>query len=132
MAKQLMINLKFGRQFFGFSIAGVVNTLIHLAVVTSLVQLFGIYPVLANGLAFAVANTFSFWANSRWTFRTPMSAKRYLRFLAISVIGLSVALLASALGEALHWHYFGGVFLSFLLLPLLTFVGHKYWTWKKH
>ncbi|WP_295852329.1 GtrA family protein [uncultured Xylophilus sp.] len=125
-----MLRSETTRQFAGFSLIGLVNTGIHLAVVTSLVEWARLHPALANGLAFVCANVFSFFANSRWTFRSAASLSRYLRFVTVSLAGLAIAMAASALGAALHWHYLAGVLLSFALLPVLSFAANKYWTWK--
>ncbi len=125
-----MLDREAGRQFTGFSLIGIVNTLIHLVIVTGLVELFSVYSVLANGIAFISANFFSFWANSRWSFRAVISTQRYLRFLTVSLLGLAVSLLASIVSEALSWHYLIGVLLTFVFLPFITFCAHKNWTWK--
>ncbi len=125
-----MFNREMGRQFTGFSLIGVVNTLIHLIIVTSLVELLSVHPILANGMAFISANIFSFWANSRWSFRAAVTHQRYLRFLTVSLLGLAVSLIAIVISEALQWHYLAGVFMSFIFLPLITFLAHRNWTWK--
>lgn len=125
-----MFNRETGRQFTGFSLIGVVNTLLHLMVVTGLVELFSVHPIPANGMAFITANLFSFWANSRWSFRAALTRQRYMRFLVISLLGLFVSLLTIAVSEALQWHYLAGVLLSFVFLPLITFLAHRHWTWK--
>ena len=126
-----MLNRETGRQLTGFSLIGAVNTLIHLMIVTGLVELLGISPVPANGLAFICANLFSFWANSRWSFQVAVTSQRYMRFLTVSFLGLSISLIAVAISEALRWHYLTGVILSFCVIPLLTFFSHKFWTYKK-
>lgn len=126
-----MLSRETGRQVTGFSLIGVVNTLIHLILVTGLVELFFVHPILANGMAFISANLFSFWANSRWSFQVAVTSRRYMRFLAVSFLGLSISLIAVAISEALRWHYLTGVVLSFCVIPLLTFFTHKFWTYKK-
>ena len=125
-----MLSRETGRQVTGFSLIGVVNTLIHLILVTGLVELFFVHPILANGMAFISANLFSFWANSRWSFQVAVTSRRYMRFLAVSLLGLAVSLIAITISEALRWHYLAGVFLSFIFLPLITFLAHRNWTWK--
>ncbi|MGG7056453.1 GtrA family protein [Nitrosomonas sp. ANs5] len=131
MVKEIRIfNRKTSRQFTGFSLIGVVNTLLHLLVITGLVELFSVHPIPANGVAFITANLFSFWANSRWSFRAAATRQRYMRFLTVSLLGLFVSLLAIAISENLQWHYLAGVLLSFVFLPLLTFLAHRHWTWK--
>lgn len=128
----LMIDRKIARQLTGFSLIGVINTFIHLGLVTALVELLTIHPMPANGMAFLCANLFSFWANSRWSFRTAITRHRYLRFLTVSLIGLTVSISSIAISEALQWHYLIGVLLSFIFLPLVTFLAHRYWTWNTH
>ena len=126
-----MLDRETGRQLTGFSLIGVINTLIHLGLVTALVELLTIHPMPANGMAFIGANLFSFWANSRWSFRTTLTHQRYLRFFTVSLIGLTTSILAIAVSEALKWHYLIGVAISFCIMPLLTFVAHRSWTYKK-
>lgn len=126
-----MLKHIFSLQFVRFSLIGVINTLIHVFVVVTLVELIHTPAPPANGLAFISANLFSFWINSRWTFGTPIQAGRYLRFLVISLAGLLIALTASVYAERMHWHYLAGVTLSFIVLPVLSFFGHKLWTWRQ-
>jgi putative flippase GtrA len=127
-----MLDRETGRQLTGFSLIGVVNTFIHLTLVTTLVEFLALHPMPANAMAFIGANLFSFWANSRWSFRTAITGQRYWRFLAVSLAGLGVSIVSIAVSEALRWHYLVGVLLSFLVLPLITFLAHRYWTWKTH
>lgn len=117
------------RQATRFACVGVVNTGLHLAVAVAAVEWAAWPPVLANGCAFCVASAFSFWANSRYTFAATPTLRRYLRFALVSVLGLWASLAASALAQALQWHYLYGVALSFGLLPMLSFAASKWWTW---
>ncbi len=125
-----MLNRETGRQLTGFSLVGALNTIIHLMLVTGLVEWLAVHPLPANGAAFIGANMFSFWANSRWSFRTAATGQRYARFLIVSLIGLAVSLAAVAFSEAVQWHYLIGVLLSFIFLPFITFLAHRHWTWK--
>lgn len=116
------------RQFASFSGIGLLNTLIHLSVVVALVDGVAVHPVPANALAFVVANTFSFFANTRWSFRNTPSVARYTRFLLVSVAGLALTVLLSGLAAAAGWHYLVGVGLICVALPLLSFFTHRSWT----
>jgi len=116
-------------QFLRFALVGVLNTGVHLAVVAALVELASFPPVPSNGLAFVTANAFSFWANSRFTFRTRVEPARYGRFLVVSLAGLALALSASRLAEVQRWHYLVGVLLTCAALPILSFAANRWWTW---
>lgn len=126
-----MIDRETGRQLTGFSLIGVFNTIIHLVIVTGLVEIFFAHPMPANAIAFICANLFSFWANSRWSFQATLTRQRYLRFFTVSLTGLTVSILAIAVSEALKWHYLIGVAISFCIMPLLTFIAHRSWTYRK-
>lgn len=119
------------RRFIFFSLIGLLNTLIHLGAVTGLVEIFDVHPVIANCLAFVAANVFSFYANSRWNYSTPLEGSRYRRFLIVSFAGLLVTASLSAVATALEWHYLIGTAMAFVALPGLTFVAHHRWTWGK-
>lgn len=118
-------------RLFSFSLIGLVNTGIHLFVVVVLVEYAGASSVLANCAAFAVANAFSFYANSRWNYQTALSHRRYSRFLGISLAGLAVTAAVSGLASVMGFHYLVGTGLVFVCLPLLTFLAHERWTWSK-
>jgi len=125
-----MINREELGRFGKFAFIGVLNTLVHLAVVITLVELLGVFPVWANGAAFLCANGFSFWANSRWSFKRRMSRLLYLRFLAVSLLSLLVTLGVTAIGEWFGIHYLISVFITFFTLPLVTYLAHRLWTYR--
>jgi dolichol-phosphate mannosyltransferase len=58
-----------GRQLARYVLTSLVSLAINLAVLTSLVELFGIYYLAAQLMAIAVAVTANFTVNSRWVFR---------------------------------------------------------------
>ena len=62
--------LKFSGQFAKFGLVGLINTLIHAAVLFAAVEVSKLHPVVGNFLAFTVANMASFIMNSFWTFKT--------------------------------------------------------------
>lgn len=115
----------------GFSGIGVINTLIHAAVVVSLVEGLDSHPVVANTAAFVVANTFSYWANSRWNFKTNVSLAQYGRFLLVSLLGLVTTIAVSGMAASAGWHYLTGLALVFVALPTLTFILHWRWTFNR-
>jgi putative flippase GtrA len=113
-----------------FSGIGVLNTLIHTALVVLSVERFGIHPSIANALAFVAANMFSYWANRRWNFKTRASIGQYGRFVLVSLAGLVITMLVSGLAEWAGWHYLVGLGLVFVALPAFTFVLHWRWTFR--
>ena len=85
------------KQFTKYLSIGVLNTLIHWMIFFALTYQ-GLAQALANLAAFIAAVTFSFFANSRYTFTSTYSISRYLLFT--SFMGL-VAYTFGALGDYL-------------------------------
>ncbi|WP_432414837.1 GtrA family protein [Chromohalobacter israelensis] len=67
--------------FTRYASVGVINTLVHWSVFAIVYHFTG-EQASSNLVAFAVAVTFSFFANARWTFRVQATAWRYTLFVA--------------------------------------------------
>lgn len=70
---------------------GVLNTLIHWGVFLTLHSVLLARQLVSNLCAFAVAATFSFYANSRYNFKRAVSWARYLSFIGFMAF-LSLAI----------------------------------------
>lgn len=99
-------------RFVRFACVGVGNTIIHLLAVASLVEFIGVAPPSANTVAFALANVFSYFVNSAWTFRRKISLGAYARFFMVSLVGLAISWGCVFTTEFLGIHYFIGVLVS--------------------
>jgi putative flippase GtrA len=118
------------RAMLVFGLIGVSNTLLHSGAVVALVESGIARPVLANVAGFALANTFSFFANTILAFQVPPSWERYGKFALVSLLSLALTIALSALAETLHWHYLAGLLLVLLCGPVLTFALHKTFTFR--
>lgn len=108
--------------FLRFAFIGVFNTGLHFVLLVFFVEKFNIWPPLGNAAAFMGANTFSFFANSRFSFRTDISSRRYVRFLATSVIGVAIAYGLSSVVENFGGHYLLSFFLLIILMPPVNYL----------
>ena len=91
-------------QFALFSMVGIFSTVIDFTVF-ALGVFFGLGPVIANLLAFGIANPNSYFFNSRITFRkdtqpAPLSFRNYGKFFAAHVLSLIVSTSMVALFSA--------------------------------
>lgn len=119
------------RALLVFGAIGVANTLLHTATVVALVERAGWAPVAANAAGFGVANTCSYFANSALAFGLPPSWARYGKFFLVSLLSLALTLALSGFAELMHWHYLIGLLLVLLCGPLLTFLLHRAYTFRR-
>lgn len=116
-------------QLVRFAIVGVLNTGLHLAVVAVLTQVIGASQLVSNAAAYVVASSFSFVVNSIWSFGARPHARRYVRFQVVGLLGLAVCAFFGYLGDVFGWHYVIAVLLSGCVLPLITFLAHRFYTY---
>jgi putative flippase GtrA len=119
--------------FVVFCAIGAVNTLIHFALLTGLVQGTAWFCALNsaqqdfwkpwfNGAGFLLANAFSYFANSRWSFKAETGVGRYLKFAVTSLAGLSLTFAIMHYGvDVLHWHYLLVFAVQTALMPFVNF-----------
>lgn len=118
------------KQAIRFIITGVVTTGVH--VITAFVFLAMVSPsqVYANGVAFAVANTFSYVVNSLWSFGKPLHGKRWLRYITVSGIGFTGTISIAYLAEQIALSPQAGIFMVVCVMTPISFLLHRSWTFR--
>ncbi len=124
-------SLKSRTQLLRFALVGVANTGIHLAVVATLTQFLGLKQMISNVAAYIVASTFSFVVNSVWSFEVKPQVHRYARFQLVAVLSLLVCALLGHIADVRGWPYIITVLLTALIVPAISFVAHKRYTYSK-
>jgi len=117
-------------RLFRFGVSGVIATGIHVAVATPLIYLLHASQVGANGVAFIVANIASYLLNTLWSFGAIPTRDSYVRFLIVSLLGLGLTLGISAAAQALGLGYWSGLAAILSVVPAVTFVLHRTWTYR--
>ena len=118
------------RQGSRFIVTGVLATAIHAVVAIAFMQLVAPAPMLANGCAFAVATVFSYVTNTLWSFSSSIRSRTFLRFLAVSAGGCLLAMGVAGAADRAGWNYLVGILLVVCVVPPVTFVAHRYWTYR--
>lgn len=113
-----------------FGVSGVIATGIHIAVATPLIYLLHASQVSANGVAFVVANFGSYLLNTLWSFGARPGRDSYLRFLAVSLVGLGMTLGISKGADVLAAGYWTGLACILSVVPIVTFLLHRSWTYR--
>lgn len=111
-----------------FVITGVLTTGLHIVSALSFLAMVSPSPVFANGIAFAIANTFSYVLNSLWSFSKPLHGKRWLRYLGVSAIGFTCTLLIAYAAKEVGLSPQLGVMMVVIVMTPVSFVLHRSWT----
>lgn len=125
------ISLPWIRRALRFCISGLLVTLVHICVATLLIRGAETSPGFANGVAFCVANAFSYVIHTLWSFSSAMAPGVLVKFLIVSGMGLA---LSFSLAEAAAWaglSYGYGIAAVVLIMPPFNFLFHHFWTYAK-
>lgn len=69
------------KKFLKYSAIGIMNTAIHWAVFFCMLKLLMADQALSNFVAFCISVTFSFFANTRLTFKSTATTTRYMMYV---------------------------------------------------
>jgi putative flippase GtrA len=122
--------MKIPSSFPRFAVVGITATFIHVTVAVALIEWNHWHPGIVNGIAFVVANLFSYAANTRWSFQTRISAGSWYRFVLVSIVAWLLTIAISWSVEAAGWPYLLGILLVVSLIPLLSYIGHRNFTYR--
>lgn len=114
-----------------FGLSGILATGLHVLVASTLITTVLPVPAAANGIAFVVANLFSYTINTLWTFSHPLHGRSLVRFLLVSLAGFVIAVTVSGLAEWYGLHYWYGIGLVVCGATPVTFLLHNFWTYKQ-
>lgn len=117
-------------QFVIFGAIGVVNTLVHAAVVILLVERLEALQFVANIAGFLLSNLVSYIANSRLTFRKPLRVGAYLRFLSASLTTLGLVAAVSLAGDVFGFYYLYTLAFLVIASPIVSFLMMKYFAFR--
>jgi putative flippase GtrA len=118
------------RQFALFVCIGLGATAAHVVIAAHLIGTHMMPPALGNAIAFVLAHLFSYFSQSAYVFRRPSTSVQYWRFLRVSLVGLAFVTAISAGLEALGVHYLASIAAVALVLPVVTFCLHRFWTFR--
>lgn len=108
------------KKFLTFGIIGVLNTLIHLLVYTSIynenTDKFISGAFFSNAVAFVVASVFSYFANAYFTFKP--KNKSTMQFSIVILVFLSRLLISSSLAELFDYIVINWIGLDYSVYPI--------------
>lgn len=123
---------KLFQQIIKFGLIGVIATLIDFAVLTGLVEIFGVHYLVSAAVGFLVANVFNYLFSMRYVFESRFTKeernKEFLLFVLLSVFGLAFNQLFMWLFvEIVGLYYLIGKVLATGFVMLWNFISRKLW-----
>jgi putative flippase GtrA len=116
-----------------FAVIGVTATAINYVAELAAQHLLRLGPLPAGVVGYAAAVGVSYFGNSLITFRRPaMHGPQFVRFAAISLVGLAINLGLVFVGtHALGWPLWKALIPVVLIVPASTFVMAKFWAFRE-
>lgn len=116
---------------FRFASVGLLATAIHGVVALGVESSISVSPFVANGVGFAVATLFAFFAHGRWTFRlNGLDPAMFARFLTVGIVGLSVSSFIVFVGEAIDLPFPVVVLAIVATVPPINFLVLQAWVFQ--
>lgn len=115
-------------QILKYAIFGVFSTLIHLSIAFMSMYFLNQGVIISNVLGFLSAFTFSYLGQSKYVFNFPLSLKHASKYFLIQFTSLSISLLFTLF--LFEFNSYIKTIIVIFLLPMITFVLHKVWTFK--
>jgi putative flippase GtrA len=121
-------------QFVKFAMVGVVSSLINLALLFSLTDIFLVYYLHSAAVALLISAVNGYLMNHHWTFKSMEDRKHHFVFskylvLNISTYFLNLAVLVFLVENFGIWYIIAEVMAIFVAL-IGNFFGSKYWVFK--
>lgn len=117
-------------RLFRFGITGVAATVIHVAVATWLITQWVVLPYVANPIAFVIATSFAYAANTLWSFSSRLSRRTLWPYACVSTLSCLATAAVSAIAAAAQLDYRMGILLVILIVTPANFALHSLWTYR--
>jgi putative flippase GtrA len=108
---------------------GGISTLIHFTVASLYIYFIDSSVFQSNIVGFLVAYVFSYLMQSKYVFEHQINIEKAIRYFIVQFGALLLAIIASTLFDS--YNSYIRTTIVVVLLPLITFLTHKVWTFKK-
>ena len=113
-------------QIIRYGLVGGISTAIHFCSASLFVLLIYESLLFSNITGFMIAFIWSYYAQSKFVFKSSLSTKKGSKFFIVQVISLFLAVNLAGFAENISIYL--KIFIVALVLPLCAFFIHKLWT----
>lgn len=116
-----------------FSIVGVGNTLVNWSIFIIL-NVFGVYYIISNIIAYIIATVNSYIWNSSWVFKygQGLNINTSVKFFILNLVGLTVnTTIMYILVDILNFNKFIALVIASVLVVIMNYTINKLWVFKE-
>ncbi len=124
-----IIKRLFTHKLVRYGILGGIATLIHFTTASLYIYFINNSVFQSNIVGFLVAYIFSYLMQSKYVFEHKVSIEKAIRYFIVQFAALLLAIVSSTLFDSYNSYIRTAIVVA--LLPLITFLTHKFWTFKK-
>ena len=120
-------------KFIKFGLVGVLNTLINW-IIFALLNFVGVYYIVANVIAYAIATANSYIWNSKWVFKYNGKDKKETtaKFIILNLIGLALnTAILYFLVDILSLNKLVGLVITTAIVMIINYIVNKIWVFKE-
>jgi len=123
-----LINYIFSHKLVRYGFIGGISTLIHISVASLYIYFINNSLFISNIIGFLVAYIFSYTIQSKFVFEHKVNLNKATKYFLVQIGALILAIFLSDILDGFN-SYIKSIIVA-LLLPLVTFFIHKFWTFK--
>ena len=112
-----------------YALIGGISTFIHIFIASLYIYFINDSVFQSNVIGFLVAYIFSYFVQSKLVFEHTVSMQTAIKYFIVQLSALLVAIFISDFFNSYN-SYFRTLIVA-VLLPLITFMIHKFWTFKE-
>ena len=120
-------------KFIKFGLVGVLNTLINW-IIFAVLNFVGVYYIVANVIAYAIATANSYIWNSKWVFKYNGKDKKEttIKFVILNLIGLALnTAILYFLVDILLFNELIGLVITTVIVMVINYIVNKIWVFKE-
>ncbi len=119
----------FSYKIVRYALVGGTATLIHILVASLYIYFINNSVLQSNIIGFLVAYVFSYLVQSKLVFEHAVSIQKAIKYFIVQFGALLLAIFSSEIFDS--YNSYLRTLIVAVLLPLITFVMHKFWTFKE-
>ncbi len=123
------INHLFSYKIVRYVLVGGTSALIHMLIASLYIYLIDDSVLYSNIIGFLVAYIFSYLVQSKLVFEHAVSMEKAVKYFIVQFGALLLAILASEIFDS--YNSYLRTLIVVMLLPLITFIMHKFWTFRE-